>query len=59
MNTNKSMNLVIKTAQKIQIDLKKFLEDVVIPASNGYVRNEGDAALLLYDILAQKYDITT
>lgn len=47
----------IKIGNYISADLKRFLVDVVIPKSRGYVKDERDAALLLYDILKFRYNI--
>lgn len=47
----------IDAGNAISSQLKKFLTDIVIPKSKGYVNNERDAALLLYDILKHKYNI--
>jgi len=47
---------VIKTANNIASDLQKFLTNIVIPKSRGYVNNERDAAMLLFDILKHKYN---
>lgn len=49
--TNKALN-------NIDADLVKFIKEVVVPGSIGYVKNERDGALLLCDILKQKYNIT-
>ena len=48
---------VIDAGNAISSQLKKFLVDTVIPKSKGYVNNERDAALLLYDILKHRYNI--
>lgn len=47
----------IDTGNAISNQLKKFLIDIVIPKSKGYVNNERDAALLLFDILKNRYNI--
>ena len=46
---------VVNTANKISMDLTKFLNDIVTPKSAGYVKNEKDAAALLFDILKHRY----
>lgn len=38
-------------------DLTDFLKNIVITKSKGYVHNERDAALLLYDVLKTRYKI--
>jgi len=48
---------VYKTGNAIQDDLKNFLAGTIIPKSKGYVKEERDAALLLYDILSHLYNI--
>lgn len=48
---------ITDAARAIDNDLQKFLIDVVIVKSKGYVKNERDAALLLYDILKTKFAI--
>lgn len=45
----------IKTGNAISDDLTDFLKSTVIPKSNGYVKNERDAAALLLDIIKQRY----
>jgi hypothetical protein len=47
----------IKIGNQISEDLTKFLKDVVIAKSKGYVHNERDAALLLFDVLKHRYNI--
>lgn len=42
---------LMSVAMSIRSDLFKFINDVVIPKSKGYVKNERDAALLLMEIL--------
>jgi hypothetical protein len=41
----------------IQDNIKTFLNDIVIAKSKGYVKNEKDAAMLLFDILEDMYKI--
>jgi len=48
---------VVRIANVVSKDLVKFLKDIIIPKSKGYVKDERDAALLLYDILKNKYNI--
>ena len=48
---------VTNTGNAIREDLTKFLTDVVMKKSRGYVNNERDAALLLFDILKHRYNI--
>ena len=48
---------VVRIANVVSKDLVKFLKDIIIPKSKGYVKDERDAALLLYDILKHKYNI--
>lgn len=46
----------IDTANAISKDLTKFLKNIVIPKSKGFVSNERDAAGHLIDILKHKYN---
>lgn len=48
---------VQNTMMSIRTELSEFLKGVVVPKSNGYVKNERDAALLLCDILKTRYKI--
>ena len=45
------------TGNAIRTQLTDFLNNVVIPKSRGYVHDERDAALLLFDILKHRYNI--
>ena len=46
----------IKIGNAISDDLTNFLKGTVIPKSNGYVKNERDAAALLLDIIKHRYN---
>lgn len=46
-----------KTGNRIDKELRDFITNVVVEKSRGYVKNERDGALLLIDILKQKYNI--
>ena len=48
---------VTATGIGIADDLSRFINDIVIPKSGGYISNERDGALLLLDILKDRYDI--
>lgn len=57
---NESYNInenYMKVKSNIKDDLSKFLNEIVITKSNGYIKNERDAGLLLYDILKDIYVI--
>lgn len=47
---------VIYIGNAIYEDLIKFLNNIVIPKSKGYVKNERDAAALLLDIIKHRYN---
>ena len=42
--------------KSIDSDLIDFLQ-IIVQKSKGYVKNERDAALLLFDVLSNKYNI--
>ena len=48
---------VFKTSGAIQDSLRDYINNEVIPKSKGYVKNERDGAILLYDILSHLYNI--
>lgn len=54
VDVNESGTITI--GNKIADDLKNFLMNTVIPKSGGYVRNERDAAALLFDIIKHRYN---
>jgi hypothetical protein len=48
---------LIRIGNEISNDLTSFLKDIVMVKSKGYVKSERDAALLLLDIIKDKYKI--